>query len=385
MNYKKFLLAFLFIFPLLSAYPAEEASSIDILFFNSSHCKACLRVKNEILPPLKDKYGDKIKILSLPTTDQDNLNRLIALASVYAEGDAKIPAVFCGETLIIGRTEIEKELDGLIEYLLTRRKITFSQSLFTDDLVEKEFRTFSILTIVAAGLLDGINPCAFTVIVFFMSFLACYKYTKKDIVVIGLAYIVAIFITYILIGLGLFRFLYALSNFYQAMKIFYMAIAWFCILLSLLCLYDYLRFRKSRQPSESLLQLPPAIKLRIHKIIGQEFRKTQSKQRRLLALILGALSVGFMVSILEAVCTGQVYLPIITFVLKLPSLRLRALFYLILYNLMFIMPLVVVFLFALWGTTSLEFAQFLQKRFGLIRIGMAILFAGLGIFLIYSS
>jgi cytochrome c biogenesis protein CcdA len=52
---------------------------------------------------------------------------------------------------------------------------------------------------------------------------------------------------------------------------------------------------------------------------------------------------GLLVSILEAVCTGQVYLPTIAYVLKRTHLWVEALGYLLLYNIMFIAPLFVVF------------------------------------------
>jgi cytochrome c biogenesis protein CcdA len=53
---------------------------------------------------------------------------------------------------------------------------------------------------------------------------------------------------------------------------------------------------------------------------------------------------GVVISIIELACTGQVYLPTILFVLGVPELRLQAGVYLVLYNLMFVLPLVVVFL-----------------------------------------
>ena len=386
MKYKIFLLSLVFLLPLFSL-SAQEEKPLEILFFHSEHCKACLRVKKEVLPPLIEKYGKKIEVIYLPTAEQDNLNKLLALTSVYAEGEAKIPAIFCADKLIIGRTNIEQQLESLIRSSLYGEKaVAPSRPLQPPDadLVAKEFRAISVLTIVAAGLIDGINPCAFTVIVFFISFLACYKYTRREMVIIGASYIAAIFVAYLLIGVGLFRFLYALEYFYHVIKVFYIGVAAFCFVLCGLSLYDYVRFRRIGTPTGSILQLPASIKLMIHKTIGGEFRDKKARPKRLAALVVGALSVGLSVSILEAVCTGQVYLPIITFVLKFSELRLRALAYLLLYNLVFIVPLVIVFLLALLGTTSVEFASFMQKRFGAIRIGMAVLFAGLGVFLILS-
>jgi phosphoglycerol transferase MdoB-like AlkP superfamily enzyme len=88
------------------------------------------------------------------------------------------------------------------------------------------------------------------------------------------------------------------------------------------------------------------------------------------------------VSILEAVCTGQVYLPTIAFVLKVSHLKAQALAYLVIYNIMFIIPLIAVFLFALLGVTSQQFSKFMRTHMITIKLLLAGLFFGLGIILL---
>ncbi len=102
-------------------------------------------------------------------------------------------------------------------------------------------------------------------------------------------------------------------------------------------------------------------------------------------LVLSALVTGFLVSILEAVCTGQLYLPTIAFVLKSTPLKLQALLYLVIYNLMFILPLLIIFLLALFGVTSGQFANFLKKNLAGVKIIMVLVFFSLGIFLIWRG
>jgi cytochrome c biogenesis protein CcdA len=124
-------------------------------------------------------------------------------------------------------------------------------------------------------------------------------------------------------------------------------------------------------------------------VIGMHYRKPkdplESSQHKplLFKLIISAFVSGFLVSILEAVCTGQLYLPTITFIFKTTPLRFRAFLYLILYNAMFVVPLLAVFLFAFFGVTSNQFAQFIKKHMLSIKFIMAIIFIGLGIFLIW--
>jgi hypothetical protein len=83
---------------------------------------------------------------------------------------------------------------------------------------------------------------------------------------------------------------------------------------------------------------------------------------------------GFVVSIIELACTGQVYLPTIIFVTGMPAMRGQAFFYLLLYNLAFILPLVVVFGLAYFGTTSEQLGIFISRRTATIKLGTTLLF-----------
>jgi len=250
------------------------------------------------------------------------------------------------------------------------------------------FKSFKTVGIIAAGLGDGINPCAFTVIVFFISFLSLQGYRKKELVAIGLSFILAVFITYILIGLGLFNIIYSLDKFLWVRKIFNIAIGIFSITLGVLSVYDLVNFKKTSHTEGLILQLPETVKNQIHKIIGWHYRKPKESGRKeskphILKLALSAVVTGFLVSFLELVCTGQLYLPTIKFALKNTQFKLQALIYLLIYNIMFIVPLTIIFILALLGVTSEQFSKFLRKHLEDIKILMALLFFSLGIFLLW--
>jgi hypothetical protein len=65
-------------------------------------------------------------------------------------------------------------------------------------------------------------------------------------------------------------------------------------------------------------------------------------------------------------------------------LRVRAFLYLLLYNLMFILPLVVVFILAFRGTTSKQLTRFLQVRAATVKLAMSGLFFALSGWLLYT-
>ena len=58
-------------------------------------------------------------------------------------------------------------------------------------------------SLVLAGLVDGINPCAFATIIFLLSYLQVTRRRPVEIAQVGLSFIIGVFITYFLLGLGL--------------------------------------------------------------------------------------------------------------------------------------------------------------------------------------
>jgi cytochrome b561 len=88
--------------------------------------------------------------------------------------------------------------------------------------------------------------------------------------------------------------------------------------------------------------------------------------------------VGFLVSILESLCTGQVYLPTIVFMTRAPAMRSAAIGYLLLYNVMFILPLVGILALTFLGVRSETLGRLLRRRLAAVKFGMAGLFVGLG-------
>ena len=82
---------------------------------------------------------------------------------------------------------------------------------------------------------------------------------------------------------------------------------------------------------------------------------------------------------------AQIYLPTIIFILKTAGPKLRALGYLLLYNLLFVAPLLVIFSFALAGTTIERFQKVLRGHLGIVKVLMAIMFLGMGVFLIWRA
>jgi len=391
-KYVFIIISLLFIMSVMiaSTYSQQTPSGLrKLIVFYSATCHRCFQVKNEIMPDIEKMFKNRIEIEYLDIGEIENYKLLLSLKERYGSKIKEILPVFYFEGKFLNADgQIKRQLINFLNFSL-RGVYKGIQEAPTLDLVAR-FKNFQPIAVVSAGLIDGINPCAFTVIVFFMSFLAIQGYRRRELIIIGLFFIFAVFLTYLLIGVGIFQFLYSLEGFWLAAKIFNVSIGLLSITLGIMSIYDFLKFKKSSRTEGLILQLPGAVKNQIHKVIGMHYRKAKDDNGHqtgmpIFRLILSAIISGFLVSLLEAVCTGQVYLPTITFVLKTSHLKLEAAGYLLLYNLMFIAPLVAIFILALLGTTSQQFAGFLKRHLLSVKMLMAILFFTLGIFLIWKG
>ena len=64
------------------------------------------------------------------------------------------------------------------------------------------FKQFSLWGVLIAGLIDGLNPCAFATIVFLVSYLSFLGKQSKEILTYGIIFTLGVFIAYIIAGWG---------------------------------------------------------------------------------------------------------------------------------------------------------------------------------------
>lgn len=364
-----------------SAGFAQNAPKVEFALFVSPSCVHCNKLKREYWPQLKEKYKDSVTFTEYDLSADGNHLIFMETAKAYGLTEGLgYPAAAVGKTFLMGYpNEIGSYAETAIERALALgEKTDVRTGAASAGEPEKAFKKITFWAIVGGGLVDGINPCAFAVIVFFISFLTVYKYNRREIMLVGVAYCAAVFCAYLLLGLGVFKFLYALRGFSYVIKGFYVLTAGLCLLFFALSVYDFFVYYKTKKSDGMLLQLPLSLKTRIHKIMGFFLR---DKNKSSLRLTLAALAVGFGVSLVEAVCTGQVYVPTCVLIMQEPAFRARAVSYLVLYNLMFIVPLVAVFVLALLGYESKGFNDFLKKHLGLTKLLLCAVFLGLFVLL----
>ncbi len=177
--------------------------------------------------------------------------------------------------------------------------------------------------IAAAALVDSINPCAFSILLLTIAFLFSIGKTRSGILKIGGIYILGIFIVYILIGLGILQTLHLFNTPHFMAKVG-------AILLIALGGINLI--------NEFFPAFP--VKLRIPQAAHHKMAELMEKASLPTAFLLGTL-----VGLCEFPCTGGPYLMVLG-LLHDQGTYLAGLGYLMLYNLIFILPLVVILLIA---------------------------------------
>ncbi len=186
-------------------------------------------------------------------------------------------------------------------------------------------------TVILAGAVDGINPCAFTVLLLFITaMLTTLKASDQNLAAtrarlfgMGSIYIGAVFITYLALGVGLLK----AADFFTRQHLPARLGALVAILIGLWMVKDYflpdLGWR---------LQAPGKI---------GEIAHQAAQKATVPALVLG----GFLIGLCTVPCSGAVYLGVLSLLALQPTAMLGYA-YLILYNVIFILPLAVILILA---------------------------------------
>jgi cytochrome c biogenesis protein CcdA/thiol-disulfide isomerase/thioredoxin len=363
--------------------PTAQAENrpIHIAYFYEIGCQECDRVTYD-LNYLQSKYPN----LVVETFDVQNDAALSEwLGEQYGVPEEKrltTPSVFLGQDYLFA-TEINvKSLEALLE----KYSQTGTEAIWEDFGEEEasEARTSlierigspALLTVLGTGLANGLNPCALATIVFFISYLAFSGRKGREILFVGVAFTLGVFLTYLLAGFGLLRLLEPLDAMRSDLRNWISGLgALLCLVLALISFRDYFTARRGR-PENVSLRLPRPLQRQVHRIIRES-----SNVR---AFVLVAFAIGFVISVILLTCTSPLYVGVLFLITDVPELKASAYLNILLYNLAFITPLVVIFLLAYFGTTSEQLARVVGRYTGAIKLLTASLFLVLAGLLIYG-
>ena len=359
-----------------------HADSTPIIYYYTEGCSECQAVE-QYLDALSRTY-DFYVYKKVDALDSTGAKVRSALDTSYGVPDAQrgiAPTIFVGDKVFLREPAIKT---GLEQALKSSTSALRQHLLDAEAAAEKGggseptdlFKTFSVLTVIGAGLLDGINPCAFATLIFFISYLIMRSKSKRDILFVGLTFALGVFIAYLAAGLGLDQLVSRAKWFFALSKWFYLAIGVFAAVIAVLSVRDAWRARHG-DLGDMTLQLPERNKGMIHRLIRDQARTG--------FVATGAFLVAFPVSLFEFMCTGQTYLPTIVLIFSQNVLKQRAALFMVVYNLLFILPLVLITVIAYLGVTSDHLVTLLKKNAAPVKVATAVLFVALAGFLVVRA
>lgn len=350
-----------------AAAPGGPEGAIRLLYYYTPGCRSCEEFLSEEIPRLEARLGVSVALERRDLLNPAVYEELAAFASSLGSALREVPALRAGDALLQGDEEIRGRLPGLLIARGGPEAARAPAEAATAAPAAMAAVSLAALPVMAAGLIDGINPCAFTTLIFLLASLALAGWGRREVLAIGALFSLGVFLTYFGVGFGLFAALRAAEAVALVGAILRWVLVAVLVVFALLSVYDYTRIKAGR-PSEILLQLPNSLKLRIHESIR--------KRARTAALAGSSFVLGVLVSIFEFACTGQVYLPTLAYLARAKG-RTDALLLLALYNLCFIAPLLVVFGASYFGVSSKRITVMFQKRMGAIKLGLAVVFLAL--------
>ncbi len=204
----------------------------------------------------------------------------------------------------------------------------------------------NLVSVIGFALVDAINPCELAVMTLvLMSILLANPSNKKKVLYGGLAFSLAVFIMYFLYGLIIIQFF---SHLIPATGKFYLYVfkgfGILAIILGLLNVKDYLNYKPGSFATEMPLSFRPKMRNLVKKVTS----------------IRGAFIIGLLVTIFLAPCTMGPYLIVsvelsgLTFLTTIP--------YLLIYNLIFISPMIALTIVIYFGLATLDSVSDWRER-----------------------
>jgi cytochrome c biogenesis protein CcdA len=334
-------------------------ASVVIDFFGVATCQECFEAEM-LLESLKYEIDDDVVLNKFMLTEAKNQELKLKYARVYDIPESQYdlyPLIFIGKDAFYpANMNPDEILTSMQNYSQEEReaKLREIEGLEEDvsQRLKDRYEQFSVMVVLGAGLIDGINPCAFVVLIFLVSYLYYVGRGRNEILIAGLFFAIGIFGAYLAMGTGLLGavgYLESISKIFQL--VFYPAMAVFTGILAVLSILDF--YRMHYKGKKAVLELSAGLKKKTHDIIR--------KNARAKTIWIASLVTGVLVSFVEFMCTGQVYLPTIVYVINSAGVSADALGFLVIYNLGFTVPIIAITLIAYFSSSTKKIQEYMTS------------------------
>jgi len=349
--------------------PQNPSDSLFVMFITAT-CAPCIDAK-AFTDSLNAEYMldsggvTKVDKRIIDINDPDGAAAALRFFEAYGvpQGDRHTPILFYKSGYMQGNNVIRQNLEALIRSGALQN---FVEPGTAPDM------TLSYPVIFAAGLLGGVNPCSVSMVLLLLSLLA----GKGDQAArAGISYIMSKLITYLVLGLVLYNSLRALDS--GAVHFAAGAAKWVAVLLAVgLCALNITDFFNARRENYGKIrvQLPARLRAFNNKLIKAAVGGGARYMIPVIFLLGVAVSAG------EFLCTGQIYLATILYVLRSGGGGAVPAF--LTYVFAMVIPMCILLFLCVKGKRILEMSEFARKNLPVIKLANAVLFLAFAVYMI---
>lgn len=355
-----------------------DGENVYLVYFYGQGCPHCSGLQS-FLSKIQGNYPS-LKIESYEIYFENENRKLFEdLSESFGAEIQGVPTTFINGKVLIGfSNSIGNSIEGEIKICLENgcetplnklnggeiKDVThiIGESSPTEDPNKTELKKkLTIPAVIFAAMVDAINPCAFAVLIILMTTILASSNRKRALIT-GLMFSLAIFISYFLMGLGLFSAIQAAG----LTRPFYIVVAFLAIIVGLFNLKDYLWYGKwfKMEVPESWR---PRMKLLLKGVTSP----------------IGAFFIGFIISLFLLPCTSGPYIIILGLLADVAT-RNHAILLLLLYNFIFIIPMLFITFGIYFGiTTTKTIEEWRTRKLKVLHLiaGIIILLLGIGMFI----
>ncbi|HHK67190.1 MAG TPA: cytochrome c biogenesis protein [Candidatus Acetothermia bacterium] len=345
------------------------ASATELVIFYEDGCPHCTRIES-FLESIAPDYPT-LEVTRYEIHDPEAHDLLPQLLAAYGAELGPVPIIFIGDVAMVGGTFYgpypePTTLTGRAEQMELEKAI---ERAIADDAPSPLSRTegtsgsglaksLTIPAVVLAAAADSVNPCTFAVLVLLLGTLLVAG-KKGKVLQAGLAFIAAIYISYFLMGIGIFSAIQAAG----VQRPFIIAVSGLAILLGLWNMKDYFAYGKW-----FTIEVPARWRPLVKRITSS------------VVSVPGAFAVGVLDSLFLLPCSSGPYIAILALLSKTTT-RAQGVGLLLFYNLIFILPLLIITVAVHFGyTTTARAERWRSARLGKLHLvsGVVMLLLGVG-------
>ncbi|MBU2496651.1 MAG: cytochrome c biogenesis protein [Nanoarchaeota archaeon] len=348
-----------------------DGNEVILYEFYGQGCLHCAQL-DVFFDTIEDKYPTLTRIKKEVYFDEKGRELLQEMAKAYDQEVQGVPTIFIDDKVIIGYSpSIGKQIEEEIQRCLQEEcesplnkipgetlEILGESSPTENPKTTQTKQQLTLGAVILAAVVDAINPCAFAVLIILLTTILAAG-NRRKVLYAGLAFSLAIFISYFLMGLGL----YAAISISGLTHIIFLIVSIIAILVGLFNIKDYFWYGKF-----FITEVPRAWRPKLKSLL------------RGVVSIPGAFFIGFVVSLFLLPCTSGPYIVILGLLAKLAT-KNYAITMLLLYNLIFILPMIIITLAVYYGFTTVEKAEeWKNKKVKVLHLiaGLIILALGIG-------